>query len=116
MMFRITHTLSANDLLRFLCANKTVDVTIESIEPAAVEPASPQPQARVKRGSKVNAAILKALKGDTVVTVADLKAALVQAGLAASSLPTGLAQLQKSGEIMRAGDGLYALAERIAAE
>lgn len=68
-----------------------------------------------KRGSKVNAAILSAMS-NAPASIQDMKAALSQAGMAPSSLSTGLAILTKSGQIERVGEGLYGLKVMKAAE
>ena len=66
------------------------------------------PKARKLRGSKVNSTILEAMEGGPK-TVKELKDALEAADLAAGSLSTGLATLQRSGEVERVGEGLYGL-------
>ena len=76
-------------------------------EAAPDEPAAPK--VRQLRGSKVNDTILAALHNSTL-TVKQLKEALEQADLSPGSLSTGIAMLQKSGQIERVGEGLYALA------
>lgn len=63
---------------------------------------------RSKRRSKVNEAILNAVTANRA-SIGDLKIALENAGMSASSLSTGIAVLTKSGQIERVGDGLYAL-------
>ena len=69
---------------------------------------------RGKRKSKVIETILETL-GHSQASAAELRAALARAGMAESSLSTGLAILQKSGQIQRDGHGAYYLAEREAA-
>ena len=72
--------------------------------------ASAPPHQRKLRGSKVNNAILGKLREGRAHS-ADLRTALADAGLAPGSLSTGLALLQKAGQIKRLGDGVYELAE-----
>jgi hypothetical protein len=68
-----------------------------------------EPKTRPARGSKVNDTIVAALQNGPL-TAKELKEALEHGGLAAGSLSTGLAMLQKSRVIERVGDGLYELA------
>jgi len=63
---------------------------------------------RPARGSKVNDTIIAALQNGPL-TAKELKEALEHGGLAAGSLSTGLAMLQKSRVVERVGDGLYGL-------
>ena len=87
-------------------------VTVEADQEAEAEAASDEPAApkvRQLRGSKVNDTILAALHNSTL-TVKQLKEALEQADLSPGSLSTGISMLQKSGQIERVGEGLYALA------
>ena len=63
---------------------------------------------RKSGGSTVNSAVLSAMASGPASTAA-LKDALTAAGKKASSLPTALAALQKSGEIERVGAGQYQL-------
>jgi predicted Rossmann fold nucleotide-binding protein DprA/Smf involved in DNA uptake len=64
---------------------------------------------RAKRVSKVNTAIENALQSGPK-SARDLKQALEEAHLSPGSVSTGLAQLQKSGQVERLGGGLYGLA------
>lgn len=75
----------------------------------------PRVSRRGRRTSKVNTAILSALS-DHSASIADMKAALTQAGLSAGSLSTGIAALTKSGQIERVGEGTYSLKTQQAAE
>ena len=86
-------------------------VTVEADQEAEATSGEPAaaPKARQLRGSKVNDTILAALHNSTL-TVKQLKEALEQADLSPGSLSTGIAVLQKSGQIERVGEGLYALA------
>ena len=105
-LYRVTQILDQAGLIEFINSNRKVDVDIEAIDHGA--PIA-EPAARPKRGSRVNEAILGALqKGPAPIP--SLKAALVDAGMAAGSLSTGLAALQKEGKIKRNDDGLYELA------
>ena len=69
---------------------------------------------RGKRKSKVVEIILD-MVGHGHASASDLRGALSRAGMSELSLSTGLAILQKSGQIQRDGDGAYYLAEREAA-
>jgi hypothetical protein len=68
---------------------------------------------RRPRKSKINAALVGALKTGRG-EVSELKKALVDAGLSAASLSTGLAALQKDGTVKRADNGNYYLASAAA--
>ena len=108
MLYRVTQVLSQAQLLDFISSNQKVEVDIEAFEPNA----TPEPQKivpRAKRVSKVNSAILAAMK-DGPASVPALKAALQEAHMSPGSLSTGLSQLQKSGEVKRVGEGFYGLA------
>ena len=70
---------------------------------------------RGKRKSKVIETILETL-GHSQASAAELRAALASAGMAVSSLSTGLAILQKSGQIQRDGHGTYFLSAHEGAE
>ena len=93
----------------------TVEADVEADEAVldegvrAMESAEERRKVRQPRGSKVNDTILAALHNSTL-TVRQLKEALEQADLSPGSLSTGIAMLQKSGQIERVGEGLYALA------
>lgn len=63
---------------------------------------------RTPRGSRVNKTILAALANGPQTTK-QLKEALEAADLAPGSLSTGLAALQKSGEVSGHGGGIYAI-------
>ena len=70
---------------------------------------------RGKRKSKVVETILSTLQDGNALPEA-LRGALASAGMSESSLSTGLAVLQKSGQIKRdPADGTYYLSERAAA-
>jgi predicted Rossmann fold nucleotide-binding protein DprA/Smf involved in DNA uptake len=71
--------------------------------------AAPVARTRAKRVSKVNTAIENALQSGPK-SARDLKQALEEAHLSPGSVSTGLAQLQKSGQVERLGGGLYGLA------
>jgi hypothetical protein len=70
---------------------------------------------RGKRKSKVVETILETL-GHSQASAAELRAALAREGMAESSLSTGLAILQKSGQIQRDGHGTYFLSAHEGAE
>ena len=115
-MSKYTVTIQLADREHFLNFIDTVGpvvgqlvVTVEASSSAEVELDEPAaPKARQLRGSKVNDTILAALHNSTL-TVKQLKEALEQADLSPGSLSTGIAMLQKSGQIERVGEGLYAL-------
>ena len=69
---------------------------------------------RGKRKSKVVEIILD-MVGHGHASASDLRGALSRAGMSESSLSTGLAVLQKSGQIKRGDDGDYYLSAREAA-
>jgi hypothetical protein len=124
--YRVSTIYSQRELLEFLERNQNINVTIEAMpenQGAAVSHDSqPAPDSiytpervRTKRKSKVTGAILDSLekgRGE----IADLKAALENAGMSAASLSTGLAVLQKSGAIKRSQAGFYFIPEKEAAE
>ena len=90
---------------------KLVDKTgPEEIDPSALRGRAP----RGKRKSKVVEIILD-MVGHGQASAADLRGALSRAGMSESSLSTGLAVLQKSGQIKRGDDGDYYLSAREAA-
>lgn len=70
---------------------------------------------RGKRKSKVVETILETL-GRSQASAAELRAALAREGMSESSLSTGLAILQKSGQIQRDGHGTYFLSAHEGAE
>lgn len=116
--FRVTLSLSQEDLMHLIRSGELVGATITPI----AEPADNTPLAvrmphktRAVRGSKVNDAILGAL-ADGPQSAKTLKAALEKAGLAGGSLSTGLALLQKAHRVERVGDGSYAMTMQKAAE
>lgn len=99
---------------------ESVEVAVWAPQTELAMPAVPRTprvrkERRSKRGSKVNTAILKAMN-DAPASIAALKAALSQAGMAPSSLSTGLATLTKLGQVERVGEGLYGLKVKLAAE
>lgn len=107
MLYRVTQVLDQAALIEFLNSKGQVGIDIEAFDastPAPIPP-EPAPKARPKRGSKVNEAILNALRNHAFRSVPQLKEALVDAGMASGSLSTGLAQLQKEGLIMRNQEG-----------
>jgi hypothetical protein len=101
--YTITLELDRNQFIDFLdgpFGTSKIDVKVNQ---GAV--AAPPPRLRT---SKVNDAILGTLKHGPAST-AELKSALVNAGLSAGSLSTGLATLQKSGAVGRSSEGAYEL-------
>jgi predicted Rossmann fold nucleotide-binding protein DprA/Smf involved in DNA uptake len=81
----------------------------EANEPPRAAPVAAPVRTRAKRVSKVNTAIENALQSGPK-SARDLKQALEDAHLSPGSVSTGLAQLQKSGQVERLGGGLYGLA------
>lgn len=67
---------------------------------------SKPPRVRV---SKVNGTILDVLQQHGEASVKELKEALESAGLSPGSLSTGIAMLQRSGEIERVREGVYGI-------
>jgi hypothetical protein len=127
--YRVSTIYSQRELLEFLERNQNINVTIEALpedQGAALAPSAMRQdtiadaiytpeRVRAKRKSKVTGAILDSLekgRGE----IADLKAALENAGMSAASLSTGLAVLQKSGAIKRSQAGFYFIPEKEAAE
>jgi hypothetical protein len=91
--------------------SQTVDETVAA-KPMLDQSAMSAP--RGKRKSKVVETILSTLRIGEALPEA-LRGALASAGMSESSLSTGLAILQKSGEIKRGSDGAYYLSVREAA-
>jgi hypothetical protein len=67
------------------------------------------PQPKRVRSSKVNDTILATLGEQGEASAKDLKDALERASLSPGSLSTGLAALQKSGQIERVREGVYGI-------
>lgn len=67
------------------------------------------PQPKRVRSSKVNDTILATLGEQGEASAKDLKDALERANLSPGSLSTGLAALQKSGQIERVREGVYGI-------
>jgi hypothetical protein len=92
---------------------ESVEIAISNNAPKTVDGSSVAKTKTVKRGrgpkrSKVNDTIRNALaKG--AGKISELKESLINAGMSAASLSTGIAALTKAGEIERVGDGEYAL-------
>jgi hypothetical protein len=91
---------------------ESVTITTTTTAVAATPKKAPPPKVRF---SKVNDAILEALKGGPT-QVRALKEALEARHLSAGSLSTGIAALTKSGDIYRESEGVYALSIAQAAE
>jgi hypothetical protein len=80
----------------------------EPVKAAPVRKKRVETKPRKKRVSRVNDTILATLQNGPA-EIAPMKEALVAAGLAASSLTTGLQALLKSGEILGGQNGRYRL-------
>jgi predicted Rossmann fold nucleotide-binding protein DprA/Smf involved in DNA uptake len=109
MLYRVIQTFDHDELLAFINANGVVDVIIEKVDLDQAARPKPAPAPRARK-SKVNEAILEKLK-DGPANIPALKTALIDAGMAAGSLSTGLAFLQKNGSIARREDGFYEAAQ-----
>ncbi len=127
-LYRVEMTFDQEDLVNFINDNPRYKVTVIALspEPSAPEaPSAPVPAPRsyqrrgqvirAKRKSKVIEAILKRLQGEAA-SVSELKGALEEAGMSVTSLSTGLAILQRSGQVRRDSNGAYYLAVKEAAE
>jgi hypothetical protein len=108
--YRVTLEMGSTELVEFL-ENTNFPIQGLKIEKALTldDVHTMHPPRRPLRGSKVNKTILDRL-AEGPQPVSSLKAALVNAGLSAGSLSTGLAALLKSQEIKRTDDGAYGLA------
>ena len=108
--YSITLKLTEKQLLAFVAdLSEPLEMTVKAI--AAQTPEEEQAPVKQRRGprtSKVNDAIVAALK-DGARQPNDLKEALQKAGLSPGSLSTGLAALQKSGQVNRDPNGGYFL-------
>jgi hypothetical protein len=83
---------------------QSINIVTTPDNPTVVQAAAPRPM----RASKVNDTIVSSLQ-QRAMSAKELKEALESAGLAAGSLSTGLAALQKNRTIERVGEGLYGL-------
>jgi hypothetical protein len=117
-MSEYTVTMRLNDREQFVHFIDTVGpvvdrlvVTVKADEQPVETPARERAPivARTPRGSKVNTTILQALM-EGPKTVKELKEALERANLSSGSLSTGLAVLQRSKQVHRVQDGVYAIA------
>jgi hypothetical protein len=106
-MYRVTMTLNRADLLALIDQGRVRGADISLEEEGVGETLTPTVRERAKRGSRVNLTILDTLAAGPQ-PVAALKVALKNAGLAASSLPTGLSALLRNGDIRRVEEGIYA--------
>ena len=97
---------NAEQLARFI---EEIGPLVESVLITTTPVEGTAAPGRPARGSKVNDTIVAALQLGPL-GVKELKEALEHNDLAAGSLSTGLAMLQKSRVIERVGDGLYELA------
>ena len=96
---------NAEQLARFI---EEIGPLVESVLITTTPVEGTAAPGRPARGSKVNDTIVAALQNGPL-TAKELKEALEHGGLAAGSLSTGLAMLQKSRVVERVGDGLYGL-------
>lgn len=105
--YKVTITVSADEFMELLphIGERKIDVKKIDLFQQSLPKA---PAARVLRGSKVNDTVRAALANGPR-TVKQLKAALEDAGLAAGSLSTALAALQRTSEVSRTADGIYQL-------
>ena len=116
-LYRVTMTedklmaLIGNNLGAYMVESVPEDVLPSEHDKAMAQPkrtAANRAVAQRQRTSKVNATLLAALNNGPQ-SLKEMKAALSNAGMAPSSISTGLAQLQRKNQIERVGDGLYAL-------
>lgn len=117
-LYKVTLTLTQEELIKYLNENKTFDGRIEAdsrgdldgaTDEGPAELYTPAHAQRPKRKSKVVETILESLKdGESAPEM--LRGALSSAGLSENSLSTGLAILQKDGRIKRNDSGNYYLA------
>jgi DNA-binding HxlR family transcriptional regulator len=125
--YRVSTIFTQRELLEFLDHNLNINVTIEVMpeeqgvaverRPQDTDPIYTPERVRTKRKSKVTESIINRLKELGSGDVSQLRHALTVAGLSESSLSTGLAVLQKSGQIKRDRDsGNYHLVVKEAAE
>ena len=118
-LYKVTLTFTREGLVDYLDQNKTFNGTIEAVDPnpdATPTDVYQTPRAeRPKRKSKVVETILSAMREGAVLPET-LRGALASVGLSENSLSTGLAILQKGGQIQRdPADGAYFLTGREAA-
>jgi hypothetical protein len=94
---------------RLVVTVKADEQSAETIPQAPMRAPQVARSTRGPRGSKVNTTILQTLM-EGPKTVKELKGALEGANLSSGSLSTGLAVLQRSKQVHRVQDGVYALA------
>ena len=115
--YKVTLTLTADDYMdlapRLGSHSPKIEKIVESTG-ARLDP-SAMSAPRGKRKSKVVNTILSTLQ-DGQASAAKLRSALAHEGMSESSLSTGLAILQKSGQIQRDGHGTYFLSAHEGAE
>lgn len=121
--YKVTMTCDRNQLLRFIdlvgldqrthveALPGPSEVPGETLAPMSTPTRRGAP--RGPRGSKVNDAILRTLRTEPQTTK-QLRTALESNGLAPGSLSTGLAILQRKGQVRRIGDGLYEMIQQAA--
>lgn len=103
--------LDKKELIDFIdagLASKATIVPVQANAPAPIEAAPKRGAPRGPRGSKVHDSIIRRLRSGSS-SLKELRGALEADGLAPNSVSTGLALLQKSGQVERIGDGVYAL-------
>jgi predicted Rossmann fold nucleotide-binding protein DprA/Smf involved in DNA uptake len=84
------------------------EMTLAVTKPLEEQAISEPPYKLRTRSSKVNDTIIASLQTGPL-SAKQLKQGLEDAGLAPGSLSTGLAALQKSGQIARVSEGVYGL-------
>ena len=118
--YKVTLILTAEEFMNLvphlgsISASKIEKVVDKGFDAGAKLDPSAMSAPRGKRKSKVVDTILNVLQ-EGPAPANQLRRALAERGMSESSLSTGLAILQKSGQIQRDGDGAYCLAEREAA-
>ena len=119
--YKVTLILTADEYMdlapRLGAHSPKIEKVVDAPKPTDTKPTLDQSATsapRGKRKSKVVETILRVLE-EGPAAAANLRGALAQRGMSESSLSTGLAVLQKSGQIQRGDDGDYSLAERAAA-
>ena len=110
-MYKVTISVTADQFMDILPHVSGLKIDVKKIDlfsDALAAKLPGPPKTRTPRGSKVNRTILAALANGPQTTK-QLKDALEAADLAPGSLSTGLAALQKSGEVSGHGSGIYAV-------
>ena len=110
-MYKVSMTVSAEQFMEIFprIKNNVELEMVREIESEALHQDTDTPKRPGRRrGSKVHDTVLQALANGPQ-TVKQLKSALEGAGLAAGSLSTAIAHLQKAGSVARTADGVYDL-------